>query len=43
MVLTALTVMEKVEVKVEGQVNHSNGKAKGKGGKKWAADIVNID
>ena len=42
-IITALTVMEKVEVKMEGCVDHGNGKAKGKGGKKRAVDTVHID
>ena len=42
-IITTLTVMEKVEVKMEGQVDHGNSKAKGKGGKKRAADTNNID
>ena len=41
-IITDLTVMEKVEVKVEGQVDHVNGKTKGKGGKKWTAETINI-
>ena len=30
-IITNLTVMEKVKVKVEGKVDHANGNAKGKG------------
>ncbi len=42
-ILTHLTVMEKVEVKVEDKVDHGCRNEKGKGGKKRAAESINID
>ena len=42
-IFTALTVMEKVEVKMEDWVDHGNRNAKGKGGKKQAAETIHID
>ena len=42
-IITALTVMEKVEVKMEGRVDFGNGNAKGKGGKKRAAESIHVD
>ena len=42
-IITTLTVMEKVKVKVEGKVDYGNGNAKGKGGKKRAAETIHVD
>ena len=42
-IIMFLTVMEKVEMKVEGKVDHINGKTKGKEGKKRTAKTINVD